>query len=266
MQWIGLTLGTTLALTGCAAAQPASPATMPTTPVVTTIEATAAPGDVDAALNRLETVGKSLKDFTADATLKTVDNTSGSETARSGKVLYQARDGDARIRVSFDTYDKGDRQYDEQIEYVLQGGVLIDRNYPNKVEVRRQVLKPGEKINLLKLGEGPFPLPIGQDKAEVHKLFDVTLIALQSGDPKNTTHLKLVPKPESQFASKFAAIDVWVDNTTNFPVRIDAEDSNETNVRQTRLDNVKMNTSLKDADFTLPPVEGWNVRTEEYAE
>ena len=30
------------------------------------------------------------------------------------------------------------------------------------------MLKPGEKLNLLKLGEGPFPLPIGQKKEDVY--------------------------------------------------------------------------------------------------
>ena len=257
-----------LCVTGCATAQQSSPTPMPTTPVATTRPSAgpAASESVDATLDRLETVGKSLQDFTADATLTTIDSTSGSETARSGKVYYQTRQGDARIRVSFDTHDKGDRQYEEKIEYVLTGGVLVDRNYETKVEVRRQVMKPGEKVNLLKLGEGPFPLPIGQDKAQVHELFDVTRVDAAAGEPQDTTHLKLVPKPDTHFASKFAGIDVWVDNATHFPVRIDTADANETNVRQTRLENVKMNTGLTDADFTLPAVEGWNVRTEEYTE
>ncbi len=274
---IVLALGTLLNLTGCASAQgqpqqgsgtpPAqSPATMPTTPVATTLTATMDAGMIDGTLDRLEKVGKALNDFTADATLTTIDNLSGDETARLGKVYFQTLNDDSRIRVSFDTYEKGDRQYEQKIEYVLQKGVLTDRNYETKVEVRRQVLKPGEKTNLLKLGEGPFPLPIGQDKAQVHELFEVTPIAAAPSDPASTMHLKLVPKPDTQFADKFASIDVWVDEKTDFPVRIDTQDTNNTSIRRTKLENVNMNAGLKDVDFQLEAVQGWNVKTEEYAE
>ncbi len=102
---------------------------MPTTPVATTLIATADVASVDETLDRLEKVGKAAQDFTADATLTTIDNLSGDQTARLGKVYYQTHDSDSRIRVSFDTYEKGDKQFDEKIEYVLQKGVLTDRNY-----------------------------------------------------------------------------------------------------------------------------------------
>jgi hypothetical protein len=46
------------------------------------------------------------------------------------------------------------------------------------------VLRPGEKVNLLKLGEGPFPLPIGQKRDDVKRQFDVTLAKPEKGvDP-----------------------------------------------------------------------------------
>lgn len=222
---------------------------------------------VDATLDKLDALGRDLKDFTADVELAEIDGLSGNSTTRIGTVRYQSRDGgNARIRVTFTKKDEDDRLFDEKIEYVLQDGNLVDRNYNTKSEVRRQVMKPGEKVNLLKLGEGPFPLPIGQDKAEVHKLFDVTLIAPADGDPANATHLRLAPKPDTQFAGKFTAIDVWVDAASSFPVRIDAEDGNKTNVRKTEFKNVKTNTGLADADFTLEAVEGWNVQSGEFQE
>jgi outer membrane lipoprotein-sorting protein len=116
----------------------------------------------------------------------------------------------------------------------------------------------------LKLGEGPFPLPIGQEKAEVHRLFEVSSIAAAADDPANTTHLRLVPRPDTQFTGKFTAIDVWIDGDSSFPVRIDAEDANKTSIRKTVFKNVKTNTGLTDADFTLEAVEGWNVQTGEF--
>ncbi len=93
---------------------------------------------------------------------------------------------------------------------------LIDRDYKRKTEIKRQVLRPGEKINLLKLGEGPFPLPIGQDKAEVKKLFDVTKEKLLKDDPQGTVHVKLVPKPGTQLR-RSSARSTWVDRGTISP-------------------------------------------------
>ncbi|HEV7302485.1 MAG TPA: hypothetical protein VGN72_24310 [Tepidisphaeraceae bacterium] len=244
--------------TGAANTEPAAAAAVP---------AANQPASVDEALDRLDALGKALKDFKAAVTLTEIDNTSGSDTARNGNVIYQTTpDGNSRIRVSFLTKDEGTKRFDERIEYVLQNGVLIDRNYETKTEVRRQVLKPGEKANLLKLGEGPFPLPIGQDKAEVHRLFEVTQIPLTPDDPQNSVHLKLTPRPDTQFATKFTAIDVWVDDQTDFPVRIDAEDANQTSVRKTEFSDVQTNSGAADNDFKLEEVENWNMRTEEFAE
>lgn len=271
------TFGIVLLTAGCAAAQPAGPsnpaatapaAAGPSTLAAPATKAAAPAGDaantIDATLDRLDRLGKSLKDFSADVTLTETDQTSGAEVTRNGRVLYQALgEGDARIHVTFLTRTEDDRRYDEKIEYVLKDGIFTDRNYDTKTEVRRQVLKPGEKANLLKLGDGPFPLPIGQDKADVHRLFEVTRIPPAADEPKDSIHLRLVPKPDTRLKDKFATIDVWVDNQTSFPTRIDAVDSNHTSQQQTVLKNVKTNTGLKDADFDLPPVQGWNVRTEE---
>ena len=39
---------------------------------------------------------------------------------------------------------------------------------------------------VLELGEGPFPLPIGQAKEDVKKMFDVEIIPAAEGDPAGT--------------------------------------------------------------------------------
>ncbi|HEV8378720.1 MAG TPA: hypothetical protein VGP99_07705, partial [Tepidisphaeraceae bacterium] len=113
-------------------------------------------------LDALHARGQGLKDFTADVSLAETDALSGETTTMTGKVWYQARgEGNARMRILFDKKLFGDKpQAGAKVEYALDKGWLTDRDYKRKVEIQRQVLKPGEKINLLKLGEGPFPLPI----------------------------------------------------------------------------------------------------------
>jgi outer membrane lipoprotein-sorting protein len=236
-------------------------------PLINPVGSAVAKPEVTDVLDALHDRGQSLQDFTADVTISEADAL-GSSTENSGKVSYQRlADGDARIRVSFDRKKIGDKVVKQRREYKLEGGTLIDQNFDTKTQVNRQVLRPGQKLNPLKLGEGPFPLPIGQDREEVLKLFDVTRIAKAKYDPADTAHLSLKPKPNTRFARKFLSIEVYVSNQSHFPVRIETTDRDGTSVRTTDLTNIKINAGLKDGDFKLPePGRDWGVRDEPLAE
>ena len=217
-------------------------------------------------LDALNARGQGLNDFTADVSLAETDALNGETTTLVGKVWYQGKgEGDARMRVLFDKKLFGDKpQAGAKVEYVLDKEWLTDRDYKRKVEIKRQVLKPGEKINLLKLGEGPFPLPIGQPKEEVLKMFDVKKIGARDGDPADTVHLELAPKEKTQFARKFKKIDVWVENKTNFPRRIATVDKSEAETRTTDLTNIQVNVGLKDDAFVQEKIgEGWTQKSEQ---
>lgn len=227
---------------------------------------------LDEILDALDRRGKELKDFSADVALHTVDDRTGQDTAQLGKVVFQRREADeGRIRVSFDKkrIDEGTGgqpvTQEQKLDYVLDNGWLTDRDYKKKLEVRRQVLRPGQKMNLLKLGEGPFPLPIGQDKDEVKRQFDATKVEATKDDPAGTVHVKLVPKAGTTFAKRFRQIDVYVDPKNNMPARIDTVEKAGT-TRSTELTNVKLNEGVKDEAFTLPNIDnaGWNRREEPY--
>jgi outer membrane lipoprotein-sorting protein len=222
----------------------------------------------DQVLDALHDVGKSLKDFSAAVTMSTEDALTGDVTKNVGTVWYQKKDGDeTRMRVFFDKKVVADKVNDKaKIEYMLEKGWLTDRDYLHKVEVQRQVLKPGQKMNPLKLGEGPFPLPIGQEREEVLKQFDVKKMEAKKEDPDGTVHIQLVPKPGTQFVRKFARVDVWVESGTRFPRRIAVTQRNpagqETDTRTTDLEKIKLNAGLRDEDFKLPEIQGWTKKTE----
>ena len=227
--------------------------------------------DLNAILDALNARGQELTDFSADVALHTVDDRTGQDTAQLGRVTFQQKkDEGSRIRVAFDTkrIDDGAGKPVTQklrMDYVLDGGWLTDRDYQRKLEVKRQVLRPGQKMNLLKLGEGPFPLPIGQDKDEVKRQFDASKVDTAKDDPKETVHVKLVPKAGATFAKRFKQIDVYVDTKTNMPVRIDTVERAGT-TRSTELTNVKLNDGVRDEAFALPNIdsEGWNRREEPF--
>ena len=223
---------------------------------------------LDDVLDALDARGRSLNQFVADVTLTEIDESTQLESQRIGRVWYEKRQGNDRMRVTFDRKAEGRFDKPEKVEYLLDGGWLIDRDYRRSIEVKRQVLRPGEKINLLKLGEGPFPLPIGQPKDQVHKEFEVKKGDPALGGPKGAPHVALKPREGTRLARKFSQIDVWVDPQTHMPVRIEALDANEATRRTTELRNIKVNPepSLGDRDFALPKVdEGkWELHTEEY--
>jgi hypothetical protein len=241
--------------------------------VLTSFRAAAALGpgsDLDSILDALDARGKGLKDFSANVALHTIDNRTGEDSAQLGRVVYDDNGGNPRIRVAFDKKEVDDGtgkrvSQKKRLDYVLENGWLTDRDYQKKLEVCRQVLQPGQKMNLLKLGEGPFPLPIGQDKAEVKKQFEATKVETAKEDPADTVHVKLVPKPGTQFQKRFKQIDVFVDTKTDMPVRIDTMEPAGT-TRSTELTNVKLNGGVNAGDFALPNIdnEGWNRREEPY--
>ena len=223
---------------------------------------------VDAVLDMLDARGRTLDQFVADVTLSEIDEATQAESRRTGRVWYHKRQGNDRIRVVFDQKAEGRFMRPDKVEYLLESGWLIDRDYRRSIEVKRQVLRPGEKINLLKLGEGPFPLPIGQPKEDVHREFEVSKGDPALEGPAGTSHIALKPREGTRLARKFAQIDVWVDPQSQMPVRIEALDANETTRRTTELKNIRVNPQppLSDKDFTLPRIEesNWELHTEPY--
>jgi hypothetical protein len=226
-----------------------------------------ADASVDQVLDALDRRGDSMKDFTADLRLQEDDEQTGNSIVRTGRVLFQKLpNDDARMRLTLDKKEVKGKTIDDKLEYVFSGGWLIDRDYGRMINKRRQVVRPGEKINLLKLGESPFPLPLGQDKKDVHQMFDVKKVPPAKDDPAGSDHLELKPKKGTKFEKKVDAVDFWVDQKSEMPVRIRTTEGPET--RTWDLSNIKVNPGLKDQDFELPPVDEkkWQLSEEPFGE
>ena len=220
---------------------------------------------VDQVLDALHARGQGLKEFAGELSIVETDNLTGEPTTVRGKAWYQDNgEGNSRLRVRLDSKKVGEKPEKEyKQEYLLDKGWLTERDYKRKKEVARQVLKPGQKVNLLKLGEGPFPLPVGQPREEVLKLFEAKRIESKKEDPQGTVHVELIPKPGTQFARKFKKLDVFVDTKTDFPKQIDTIDPRETGVRSTDLSKINVNVGVADKDFKLDDIsDDWERKTE----
>ncbi len=243
---------------------PAAPPSVPNAPAATA-PPTSAPADVDSLLDALDRRGKELKDFSATVKLKTIDLISGDDNTQNGTVYFQSdADRGGKVRVNFASKTSSDGITQKKpIDYVLVNEWLWERDYSKKTQIKHQVLKPGEKANLLKLGEGAFPLPIGQDKADVHREFIVTQLKVAKDDPADTVHLSLVPRPDQPSARRLAKLDIWIETKTSMPVRIDTLAPNKESVQSTSLTDLKINTGLPPDTFALPELPpGWSTQTE----
>jgi outer membrane lipoprotein-sorting protein len=221
---------------------------------------------VDQILDALHDRGRDLADFSALVKLSDENNATGDATVSSGKLLFQSKPGgDARIRIAFDKKQLGDKIFEQNHTYTLDGGWLVERDYDKRQEVRREVLKPGEKLDLFRLGKGPFPLPIGQKKEDVENIFDVVKVDADKDDPAGSVHLRLTPKAGTQYAHDFSSVDVWVDLRLDMPVRIETLDANQTTVKTTDFSDVKLNQGLSDKDFEEAPLpSGWDQVSEPF--
>ena len=187
---------------------------------------------VDEVLDAMDQRGKDLKSLSADISMAEIDPNLGDVgTVRTGKLYYQdLGQSIARFRVLFDKKISGKTSEIQKHDYVYADGKLTDRDYERHQQNTRQVLKPGEKMQLFKL-DGPFPLPLGQDKADVHKMFETIKKPTASDDPVGTIHLQLLPHAGTEISKQFKTIDLWIDPKTDFPVRVATLDTNETTLK-----------------------------------
>ncbi|MCG3178362.1 MAG: hypothetical protein BIFFINMI_00689 [Phycisphaerae bacterium] len=161
---------------------------------------------------------------------------------RVAKVLF---------RIQFDDKTTGDGYVSDKKEiYVFDGRWLHELKEKSKQLNHREIVPEGESLDPTRLGEGPFPLPFGQKKADVLENFRVELIAPAKDDPKESDHVKLMPKAGSTFDKRYKRIEFYLARDTTLPLRVVLEDFNDT-VKTAEFSNLRANPKLTEKDFEL---------------
>ena len=223
-------------------------------------------------LDALHQVGQDLKSLETAILLTEIDNDTGNPTARPGKVVL-ARDGEqVKLRATLTgviVEQNGEDGFrPEKIEYLLRDGQLIDRNYQTRTQVIRKLPVEEQKRDLLKLGEGPFPLPIGQSRAEVLRQFEVREVD-PSDDQQNemgidaregTRRIRLTPKTGSELEDDFKWLEVDVGLADALPAQVIALNATGSTVQVTEFRSVKLNGDVPAKAFDLEPIKlsEWN--------
>jgi hypothetical protein len=216
---------------------------------------------------RLETIG--LPDLLTDEWLPGLDAAvswfEGGVLRRPVGAIVPAEPGDMLItfdRWACDTRHPADLRWvlktleeaygqPVDIEYAFDGAWFTVAKHKLKQMTRYQAAAEGERVNPLKLGRGPFPLPLGQKAEEVIRHFHVTTRPPRASDPNHTDYLYLRTRDRYVDQMAFRSVQMWVDRKTNLPAKIRSRDKSRKRITVTFSD-LATGVKLSDEVFHIP--------------
>ncbi|MCC7388857.1 MAG: hypothetical protein IT431_08815 [Phycisphaerales bacterium] len=243
--------------------------------------------DADTLLTALETAGQDIRRLSATVRYIKTFAIQGDQQQRDGTLMFLSEPGaegqapTRRFAITFDRYEIGERLEDPSTgfleRYIFDGEWLAEVRPLDKEFVRRQVVPPGQRWDPLALGEGPFPIPIQQKRAEILSRFDAALVdGLEGVDEPALRAIaakcyQLVLTPRADAGEQdLRSIRVWYQTDTLLP-RLARTMSMADDESFVMLRDIKLNAEARivEAEIsTQPPTDrtGWNVTQEPYRE
>jgi len=272
---------------GAIGADPAPPADRPgeSTAVVKPSAAAGKPGEIATAsdlLQQLENSGKGLK--TLQSSLRRTrffSELEGGDThVWTGRLIYDASTQTPppvqtlrRFRIDFDTVARGSVQSNAKTSWIFDGEWLTEVDHTAKQVHKRQIMPPGQRVDPLALGEGTFPLPIGQQRDKILERFDAELLPpdrfeyFQGGrlpEPlKETYQLRLIPKAGRDEGRRLAEARLWYRKSDLLP-RMAWTSEPDGSRNEYYLWGMKTNEALAEETFDVKPQAGWTVQVDTY--
>jgi len=234
------------------------PASRRAAPATATAQAEKTDPAVMAILNRLEGAQAKFPRIRANLDYLVELVQVGDTERRTGYVQYEgpAQDGPAKFRIHFDTLRQGKGVKTRRVvDYAFDGEWLTERKEKVKQMTRYQVAPPGEKIDPLELGRGPFPVPFGQKAKNVIRVFRATTRPAGKSDPPKCDRLHLKTRPAYRRTLTAVWVDLWVDRRTGLPMKVAYEDRSE-NVTTVVFSKIKVPKKFAKGVFYPPRPRG----------
>jgi len=227
---------------------------------------TASPLDprVDKILTRLEQ--REVHDLRAKVRweLKYVIEEEEEPNRKFGTIWYKQVEPVAKFKVHFDAKISGNRKRKLDEEHLFDGRWYVELQSRTKTVTRREIRREGESSNPYKLGEGAFPLPFGQKKADILAEFKVRLVPEKKTDPPQTDHLHLVPQPGTNTGRTYKTLDFWVargGDHAGLPVKVVAGKKDGTGAVNSYIEitfsNIELNSGFSDSVFKIEVPKGY---------
>lgn len=212
-----------------------------------------------AILHRLEAAGNKYATLRAELFYRVEQRLTGDVETRTGWVAFQQETDQQppKFRVTFQTLqlDRGPKR-EQVIDYIFDGHWLTVAKHAIKTMTRYQVAAEGEKVQALRIGKGPFPVPFGQKTEDIVRYLLPSTRKAAASDPPNTDYLLLTPKPGRKKVVNFTKLELWVDRKTNLPVKVRTRDDSK-NVTTVEFKDIQTHAELKPALFAMDKPAGW---------
>ncbi len=260
-----------LALVLSASAQP--PAVKTPAPAAAPAEAQPKLPTVDDVLTRQEMADKDIK--TLSASIRYIKRPpaieGGGIQTRYGNLLYSTTNDPAgkalrKFNITFDQimFDNKLRPKDKTA-YIFDGAYLLELDYAGQQFMRKHLVGPNQIKDPLRIGEGLFPVPVGQRKADLLTRFDITVVDPLDNVANNDklrellsqcVQLKLVPKAGGEQAKIFSEIRLWYRQTDMLPIFTQTVNVDGATTEVFLVD-IKKNPPIDPASFVTTPPAGW---------
>ena len=193
---------------------------------------------------------------------------------RRGTLYFIAEGERRKFAVRFDTriVDGVPREEDELL--IFDGRWFVEKREDIKRFIRREIARKGADFDPLRLGEGPFPIPIGQSERDIRARYEVSMPKVSAGLEgdeevqnliefvRDSYQLHLIPHDEDR--SDLVDIRLWYRFQDGALVpRLARTVDPRGDVTYVQLVNVKVNAPVpEDALSVEPPTEdsGWRVQ------
>ena len=213
-------------------------------------------------LRDLEAAGDKYRTVKADLDYQVLIPMLGDSERRTGYVAYSKGDANtpARFRVSFHTLQLGDKAAKtvEKVDYAFDGQWLTVAKHKIKNITMYQLAAEGKKVEALKIGKGPFPVPFGQSATEMARYFVPTTRKPVKNDPKGTIYLRLTTRPEHAAEMPTTRMEMWIDAKTHLPVKLKSRDKDR-KITTVEFKDIQTNKAVDPKVFTIRRPAGYEV-------
>lgn len=239
-------------------------------------------------LTRLETAGDALRTLESELTHinKKSDLEGNLQTLKRGRLYFRAEPGTESaaaprkvFQIDFREVEFDNKRLPEDQSFIFDGRWLVEKQSKNKQMFKYEVVPPGQTTDPLAVGEGPFPVPIGQKRDRILERFLATVVPSEEGFPqtldasgkpfplpewvKSSVQLKLVPRTDAREARDFQEVRIWYDKADLLPrmaKTLKIDDSSD----EVLLRAIKVNQALPEGVFVTDAPTGWNVQVDRF--
>lgn len=219
---------------------------------------------VDQILSRLE--NRQIEDLKAKVIWESGDAVNPAGTLKKmGEIWYRQDKPVAQFKVRFTRKIVSKRAIDLREEHLFNGETYTELNEETKSVISRVIRDAEDKRDPYRVGEGAFPLPFGQRKDDILREFEVTRLLPTDKDPKNTDHLKLVPRKSTVSSQRYKAVEFWISRSdaepAGMPVKVRTIEKSPAADEQSYIDvlfeNIQINSGIGAGLFQIETPDGF---------